>query len=222
MSTFDNGESKIRQVIDDLVASIDGAVKTLLTKIENISSVGRTELAQIKQLLNVIEEGRANIDYEINTFVNTLSSYNGSLTVTLEKMTSDAIKRIEQKHLEFISQTNNASSTLRKDFFQKLLESNQKLEKKIQQNQQQLLEMKAAYEVSKNTEWPKGSYCIFANGVCPMGFERFSGQLRSTFTISSSYGSNDFPESLFGSSSIKYHGGKGNWVGLLTLFTYCK
>ena len=32
-------ESKVKQIIDDLAASIDGAVKTLLIKIENVSSV---------------------------------------------------------------------------------------------------------------------------------------------------------------------------------------
>ena len=185
--------------------------------------VGSTEFAQIKHLLNAIEEGRANIDNEINTFVTALNSYNLSLTLTLEKKTSDAIKSIEQKHLEFISQTNNAASTLQKDFFQKLYQSNQELEKKIQQNHQQILEMKAAYEVLKNTEWPKGSYCILANGVCPIGFQTFTGHLRAInmFSFSSSY----IKESFFGSSSIKCHGdcGRyGNWVGELNLSTCCK
>lgn len=75
-----------------------------------------------------------------------------------------------------------------------------------------------------STEWPKGKFCILANGRCPEGFKRHEGHLKSLYLYSSH--SQFVNSAKFGSSSIgcfgSYCGQYGNFIGSLTLITCCK
>ena len=75
-----------------------------------------------------------------------------------------------------------------------------------------------------STEWPKGKFCILANGRCPKGFKRHEGHLKSLYLYSSH--SQFVNSAKFGSSSIgcfgSYCGQYGNFIGSLTLITCCK
>lgn len=77
---------------------------------------------------------------------------------------------------------------------------------------------------SSKEEWPKGKFCILANGRCPDGFKRHEGHLKSLYLYSSH--SQFVNSAKFGSSSIgcfgSYCGQFGNFIGSLTLITCCK
>lgn len=214
---LNRSETKVRQTINSLIGTVNGTVNTLLSQIENISK----ELPQLKELLNNVDESRDTIHNEFNKFVNATTMFNYELTELLKKKTLDAMETLEKKHTELMNQPN--CTVAYNTSFNYMFQKNRELELKVQQSQQQLSEIKAALETSKNEEWPTGSYCILANGACPKGFKLFTGYLRAInmFHFSSTY----IRESFFGSSSINCHGNcgtYGNWVGELNLSTCCK
>ena len=94
---------------------------------------------------------------------------------------------------------------------QKLQASNQKLE----------LSMK---NIQTNPPWPKGHYCIFKSGTCPLGFIEKSGHMKAIGMYSGVgwY----FKENNFGDSRISCHQSCSktvdNWHGEFVLVTCCK
>lgn len=113
-------------------------------------------------------------------------------------------------------------------------EKMERMEKKIMdkieklQQQVKLLHASISYvsaeSASSKEEWPKGKFCILANGRCPEGFKRHEGHLKSLYLYSSH--SQFVNSAKFGSSSIgcfgSYCGQYGNFIGSLTLITCCK
>ena len=74
------------------------------------------------------------------------------------------------------------------------------------------------------SEWPRGHYCILANGKCPSGFRRHEGHLKSLYLYSQH--EQFLREAEFGNSYVgcfgKYCGEYGNFVGSLKIVSCCK
>merc|ERR1712080_72925 len=108
------------------------------------------------------------------------------------------------------------TSTMRKENDHSLAEAVRKLTIRLD-------DLQKKYDELKVPKWPSGSYCILANGNCPVGFRRDYGFMRaiSIFGPTTNY----ITPANFGSSRIQCHGrcGQfGNWIGELHLTTCCK
>lgn len=86
-----------------------------------------------------------------------------------------------------------------------------------------LLESEVASLRAKVGDWPEGQYCIFqGGGVCPGGFTASEGSLRAIRQYSA--GGGYIKAAKFGDSSIKCHGGCGQYgpYGEINLKVCCK
>ena len=100
---------------------------------------------------------------------------------------------------------------------------NRNIQQTLQHNHVQLLDLKRKVENIDTTRWTQGSYCILANGACPIGFKSINGQMRaiSMYSPNATY----MKEAIFGGSKISCHGkcGKyGHWIADLFIAACCK
>lgn len=159
-----------------------------------------------------------------------------SLIQSITKKLNQTIKHVD----ELAGVWSETTVTVRKDL-KSLAEENKENEEEIEEMEHEVMARIKKLENEINTlrvsvnyakeqsegsreEWPDGSFCILANGRCPVGFKRHEGHLKSLYLYSSH--SQFVNDAKFGSSSIgcygSYCGEYGNFIGSLTLVTCCK
>ena len=110
------------------------------------------------------------------------------------------------------------TASVRKEYQQALAHATSMLTSRLDELQRQI------DQIPKEPQWPKGSYCILANGECPAGFQKFSGYMKAVkqYEATGAY----IQPVTFGSSRIQCHlhgcGKHGQWIGDLVLTSCCK
>lgn len=178
------------------VNDMRNAKSDLYSKLDNSTSASRNRLAQVET--------------EIDTYANT---FKRKLTSDMVSIQGDVDKKYGIMRIEANTEILKAKRLLVQE-----IRANYR---KFEDIRRQLGILRGRFDAEPT--WPKGKYCILANGKCPSGFLRIEGFLRAIAMKSS--GSDNLGQATFGSSDIRCHEGCGKykpWAAELNLATCCK
>lgn len=216
-------DKEMLNALSNNVESVTNLVKAQSEIIENLSTQvssvvkGTSNEKEFKRVFDKIAN-QSKLIYNVTKKLNKTINHVNELAAVWSQ-TSIRFEN-EMKNLEEDADENEEKI---ENVEKKIMDKIEKLQEQMKLLHASVNYVSEAAESSKE-EWPKGKFCILANGRCPKGFKRHEGHLKSLYLYSSH---SQFVDSAkFGSSSIgcfgSYCGQYGNFIGSLTLITCCK